>query len=102
MKQTALFLLLIAALLFLGVSLAGAAGRQGSTAMDQGYDLSWHVVAGGGGQGQAAPYALGGTAGQGVVGAAGQGPYALCSGFWCGPERAGYPIYLPLVVKGAP
>jgi hypothetical protein len=58
------------------------------------------VIAGGGGHAEAAPYSLDGTVGQAVVGTAGQAPYGLCSGYWCGiggglEER----VFLPVVVR---
>jgi hypothetical protein len=63
------------------------------------YDLSWHVIAGGGGRMGGGQHALQGTAGQTVTGPAVGGSHALCSGFWCGAEM-GYRIYLPVVLRG--
>jgi hypothetical protein len=66
-----------------------------------GFDLSWHVVAGGGGPASAAGYQVDGTAGQAAAGLLRGGDYALGSGFWGGGEVAGadYRIHLPLLVR---
>ena len=66
----------------------------------QAYDLSRYVVAGGGGQGEASPYALGGTMAEPGAGLAAEGNYTLCAGFWCGPASVGFEIYLPLLMSG--
>lgn len=62
------------------------------------FDLSWHVVAGGGGRSTSADYIVQGTVGQAVAGppAAASSDYRLNSGFWYPAE---FEIYLPLVVK---
>lgn len=86
MKRTVL-LALVALLLLSGVVLAN-----GTQAID------WHVIGGGGGHVEAAPYALDGTVGQAVVGVVTDAGYELCSGFWC-RAVAGYKIYLPLVLR---
>jgi hypothetical protein len=65
------------------------------------YDLSWHVIAGGGGRMGSGQHTLQGTAGQPVIGPAADSSHTLCSGFWCGVE-AEYRVYLPLVVRNAP
>jgi hypothetical protein len=58
------------------------------------------VIAGGGGHAEAATYSLDGTVGQAVVDTAGQSPYGLCSGFWCGVRGAlGERVFLPVVVR---
>jgi len=62
------------------------------------YDLSWHVIGGGGGQSSSAGHTLMGTVGQPLVGAVSSGSHALCSGFWCGGVVQ-YRIYLPLVLR---
>lgn len=72
-KACAVFLILAALFLLISVALA-----QG------GYDLSWHVIAGGGGQMQSASYTLIGTVGQPSAGTMTMSSSALCSGFWCG------------------
>ena len=72
-KVFAVFLILGALCLLASVVLA-----QG------GYDLSWRVIAGGGGQMQSAGYTLIGTIGQPSAGTMTGSSSALCSGFWCG------------------
>jgi hypothetical protein len=72
--------------------LAAVALAQGS------YDLSWHVIAEGGGQMQSAGYTLMGTIGQPAAGMLQSSSHSLCSGFWCGTV-AEYRIYLPLTLK---
>jgi hypothetical protein len=62
------------------------------------YDLSWHVIAGGGGRMGSGQYTLQGTAGQPVIGPAAGSGHTLCSGFWCGMEVE-YRVYLPLVLR---
>jgi len=62
------------------------------------YDLSWHVIAVGGGRMESAGgHTVLGTAGQSLVGPMVSGGHALCGGFWCG-AAARYRVYLPLVV----
>lgn len=65
------------------------------------FDLSWHVIAGGGGKMAGTQYTLQGTTGQPVIGPAAGSGHTLCSGFWCG-AGAEYRVYLPLVVRSAP
>ncbi len=88
-KGSAVFLMLIALFVLASVALAQSS-----------YDLSWHVIAGGGGQMQSAGYTLMGTSGQPVAGAMQGSNYNLCSGFWCG-TIAEYRVYLPLTLKNA-
>ena len=65
------------------------------------YDLSWHVIAGGGGRMAATGgHALLGTLGQPAVDVMSGAGYALCSGFWCGGVSAQTAAYLPLIVRG--
>jgi hypothetical protein len=49
-----------------------------------GFDLGWHVVAGGGGHSSSAEYALDGSIGQPAVGALSSADYTLGAGFWPG------------------
>lgn len=87
-------------LLALGILLllTSAAQAQG------GYDLSWWTVDGGGGASSTgAGYALGATIGQPDAGVLSGGGYTLGGGFWGGgemPQPPGYPVYLPLIVRG--
>jgi hypothetical protein len=63
------------------------------------YDLSWHVIAGGGGHMGGPGHTIAGTIGQPLVGPMMTGSsHALCSGFWCGVVVK-YRIYLPLVLR---
>ncbi len=62
-----------------------------------GYEISRHVIGGGGGHLQAGIYTLDATIGQAVTGRAVNSPYDLCAGFWCGLGR--YKVYLPLVLR---
>ena len=62
------------------------------------YDLSWHVVAGGGGRMKSTDHTLMGTIGQPLTGVMWDG-HTLCSGFWCGGVAVQYRIYLPLVLR---
>ena len=58
------------------------------------------VIGAGGGHAEAATYSLEGTVGQAVAGTAGQAPYGLCSGFWCGvPGYLGESVFLTVVVR---
>jgi hypothetical protein len=61
------------------------------------YDLSWHVIAGGGGKMESTQYTLQGTTGQPVIGSAAGSGHTLCSGFWCGVAETEYQVYLPLL-----
>ncbi len=63
------------------------------------YDLSWHVVAGGGGRMASAGHTLQGTVGQPVTGVMLGSGYTLCSGFECGGAAVQYRIYLPVVLR---
>lgn len=72
LKASASLSVLIA--LFLLVTVAFAQGS---------YDLSWHVIAGGGGEMHGASHTLAGTSGQSPAGTMQGGTYNLCSGFWC-------------------
>ena len=82
----------------------------GGTALAQvsdNYDLSWHVLAGGGREGMTSgSYALHGTLGQLAIGPATSGLTSVGSGYWSGvqgsagsPVPAIYHIYLPLVYR---
>jgi hypothetical protein len=69
------------------------------------YDLSWHVIAGGGGRMESAGHTLRGTTGQPLVGPMSSGGHALHSGFWgrmvAAPKHRVH-IYMPLVVRDLP
>jgi len=78
--------------------LGGAVLAQGSP----NYDLTWNVVAGGGGTSQSAGYVLSGTNGQGVAGVSASANYRLGGGFWYGfgmPAALEHRLYLPSILK---
>lgn len=65
------------------------------------YDLSWHVVSGGGGPMASGNYALNGTIGQAAIGLAESNNYELGAGYWYGVviQIGPLEIYLPLTLK---
>jgi len=64
------------------------------------YDLSWHVIAGGGTTFSAGgSYVLGGTLGQAGAGRLADSTYRLASGFWAGTGSTAGSVFLPLVVR---
>lgn len=78
---------------------AGIAAAQ----VSQNYDLSWHVVGGGGAPVASSAHQVNGTLGQLAIGPAGSaGQHSIGSGYWYGVHREapGCKIYLPLVVRG--
>ena len=82
-------LLLLAALFLAALGLAQAPAD---------FDLSWRVVAGGGGRSASADYVVQGTVGQAAAGppAAVGADYRVTSGFW---YPAHYRVYVPIVFK---
>jgi hypothetical protein len=62
------------------------------------YDLSWHVIGGGGGQAASAGHTLQGTLGQPVVDPTSSDEHTVLSGFWSA-GAVGFKIYLPLVLR---
>lgn len=61
------------------------------------YDLSWHVIGGGGTRSSSSNYVVMSTIGQPVAGVIGSASSELCAGFWCmGPQ---WRIYMPLLLK---
>ena len=90
MRQTTLFLALIAFLLLSSVALAQSGG---------GYDLTWSTIDGGGYTwSEGGGYSLGGTIGQPDAGAISGEGYTLAGGFW-GGGLIPYRINLPLVLR---
>ena len=64
------------------------------------YDLSRHVIAGGGGRMASSGHVVMGTVGQAVTGITLSSQHTLCSGFWCGAAaQTQYRTYLPLVLR---
>ena len=65
-----------------------------------GFDLSWNVTAGGGGDASGGVYSVSGTAGQPAIAMVSGGAYELCAGFWCASSATGPPkLFLPIVVR---
>jgi len=95
-KRTAILIVTCAFLLLSGVALARSAA---------GFDLWWHVIAGGGGRSESAGYIVDGSIGQPAVGALDSASYRLGAGYWYGvavpapPPPPEYKIYLPIVLK---
>jgi hypothetical protein len=84
----------------LALLLAGLWLGTGSTLAQTGggYDLSWFVLAGGGGTSAGSPYSISGTAGQPGVDTLSGDRYTLIGGFWsAGPAQTS--LYLPLVQR---
>ena len=86
-------------LLILVVCLALAVPARSVAQVTSNYDLSWRVIAGGGGQMQSASYTMMGTVGQPLAGPMASSSYNLGSGFWSG-AAAEYRVYLPVVLRG--
>ena len=87
----ALLLLLLAGLAAAGIAWAGSSG---------GIAVDWSVLSGGGApvESSSGAVALHGTLGQTAIGP-GASPHAdLGSGFWYGPGRKMYTVYLPIVL----
>ncbi len=80
---------LLVALLLAGVALA-------QTSLS--FDLSWYVLAGGGGRADSTHYAMNGTVGQAAVGFSDSASYGMQSGYW--QNWPDYRIYLPLILRG--
>ena len=89
--------------LLISVVLLLVCGLPGETvqAKNNGYDLSWWTVDGGGGlNGAGGVYELSGTAGQPAAAALSSSPYTLNGGFWFRQEGgAGLDIFLPVIVR---
>jgi hypothetical protein len=66
------------------------------------YDLSWHVIGGGGGGMESAGHTMHGTLGQPMTGVSTSGGHTLCSGFWCGVGSRESTVYVPLVLRASP
>ena len=81
--------------LLLALLLAGIAGAQTSP----GYNLSWYVLAGGGGRSAATHYAMNSTVGQALVGLSNGASIGMRSGYW--QNWPDYRVLLPMVLKGA-
>lgn len=82
-------LTLVACLLLAGPVLAQASAN---------HDLSWHIIAGGGGRLESTGHTMWATLSQPLVGTTASSDHWLCSGFWC--LQAGHQIYLPVLLRG--
>ncbi len=90
-------LVILCALLGLALLAAGVARAY----PDLVYDLSWHTVAGGGGEGtQGGAYELSGSIGQPDAGELTGGNYTLTGGFWQSAASQ-YRVYLPAAAYNA-
>jgi hypothetical protein len=65
------------------------------------YDLSWHVIAGGGRRMEGGSHVVLGTAGQPMAGTMSGSGHTLDSGFWGRRATTGqeHDIYLPVVLR---
>lgn len=95
----------LCALLLAPVALAPAAPAQASGD----FDLSWDLIAGGGGRSTSPEYVVSGSIGQSPAGPVSGGEYVVGGGFWYGVGRTGptppptpgpCTLYLPIVRKG--
>ena len=73
----------------------------GGAVAQEGYDLSWWTVDGGGGVSSSPGYSLAGTIGQPDAGVLSGPGYTLSGGFWQGGGSI-YHVYLPLVMRSYP
>jgi hypothetical protein len=93
MRRRSLMVGLVGLLLMLLVS--GAAIAQSSAH----FDVSWNVLAGGGGHSASSQYAFDATLGQAVAGPASGGSTELLAGYW--QAFPAYKIYLPLMLRNS-
>jgi uncharacterized membrane protein len=85
-------------IIFLGtLVLTGSVLAQVST----NFDLSWHLLSGGGGSRGSANYQISDSLGQWAGGLVSGSSYRIESGFWYGTviSEKGREIYLPLILK---
>lgn len=88
-------LLLMAGLVLAGLLVVGTVQAQTSP----GYDLSWHVVAGGGREWMSSGiHQVNGTLGQFAIGRASAPDHAVGSGYWYG-MRIAYRLFIPLLTR---
>jgi hypothetical protein len=66
------------------------------------YDLSWHVISGGGARMESTGHTVHGTLGQPATGHAASSGYTLCSGFWCDEGAQVFRVYVPVVLMSSP
>jgi hypothetical protein len=99
LRKAALIALALVACLALAVPVLRQAQDVVLAHVSAAYDLSWNVIAGGGGEMESAQHTLHGTLGQAATGQSSSSGHTLCSGFWCSGEAGGYQVYLPLVLR---
>ncbi len=94
MKRTRTWILLALTLLWLILSLGGAALAQTSAH----YNLEWHVIGGGGQPVASASYRVNSTVGQGAASPpySTSAHYAVSGGYWFATV---YYVYLPVTLK---
>ncbi len=92
-RATILTLLALVWLLFVPVAWA----------QEEGYDLDWWTLDGGGASSPSGTgYTLGGTVGQPDAAVWQDAGYTLSGGFWLtGPAVAGYEVFLPVVIRSS-
>jgi hypothetical protein len=63
------------------------------------FDLSRHVIGGGGGESGSASYRVNGTIGQSIAGpsTSGSASFTVSSGYWSGDTRTS--LYLPVILR---
>jgi hypothetical protein len=66
------------------------------------YDLSWHVIGGGGGRMESSGYTVHSTLGQPVTGSSTGSGHTLCAGYWCDVGSRISQVYVPLVLMSSP
>ena len=79
-------------------ALALLSGRAGLAQTSADYDLSWHVIAGGGGTSASPGYRVEGTTGQSAAGPSGSADFRLSSGFWFA-QPAQERVHLPIILR---
>ncbi len=84
MKMRTAILLATAVSLLLGSVVLALSSADALAVLSAGFDLWWHVIAGGGGQSASASYAVSGSIGQPAVGPLSSADYRLGAGFWPG------------------
>jgi hypothetical protein len=94
-----IILIPIALVLLISITAANAQRENDPATPQNGYDLSWYTIDGGGAFSTGGSYSLSGSIGQPDAGSLSGGSYTLVGGFWGGAPIANYNVYLPLVRK---
>ncbi len=85
-------------LIFLIALQTGQGAFTASAQTGGGYDLTWNVIAGGGGTSTGGPYSLSGTIGQSDAGTLSGGAYVLNGGFWNDALNLAR-LFLPVIMR---